>query len=117
MEIYEESAAIYRALSHPVRLKILDLLRHGSLCVCHLEEILDKRQAYVSQQLSVLREAGLVENERVGVQAYYRICHPNLQALLAPLLGEEPRPLPELMAVCNPNLAIPKFDIELEIVR
>ncbi|MBE2194412.1 MAG: helix-turn-helix transcriptional regulator [Anaerolinea sp.] len=81
-ENQEPVAALFKALMHPTRIAILDLLREGAQCVCHLEAALDVRQAYVSQQLSVLREAGLVEDERDGLNVYYRVLKPEVYALL-----------------------------------
>ncbi|MBX3061322.1 MAG: winged helix-turn-helix transcriptional regulator [Anaerolineae bacterium] len=42
-------ANYFKALAHPVRLQILAVLRQGEACVCHLEVILQRRQAYISQ--------------------------------------------------------------------
>lgn len=78
----QTSIALFRALMHPTRLAILDLLRQGEQCVCHLEAYLGKRQAYISQQLMVLREAGLVVDERDGLNVYYRVRDPRLFILI-----------------------------------
>jgi DNA-binding transcriptional ArsR family regulator len=75
-------AQLFRALSHPVRLRILDILAHQEACVCHLTEILGQRQPYVSQQLATLREAGLVTDRRDGTLIYYRLADDALAALL-----------------------------------
>ena len=64
---------IFKALMHPTRLSILEILREGEQCVCHLEAVLNSRQAYISQHLMVLREAGLVEDRREGARIYYRV--------------------------------------------
>ncbi len=69
----EPTTALFRALMHPTRLAILDMLRPGEQCVCHMEAYLGKRQAYISQQLMVLREAGLVDDQRDGLNVYYRV--------------------------------------------
>jgi DNA-binding transcriptional ArsR family regulator len=45
MTSYDELAIRFKALAHPVRLQILDMLRRGEACVCHMEIALDKRQA------------------------------------------------------------------------
>ena len=82
MSAYDASARLFKALMHPTRLEILDLLRDGEACVCHLEAALDLRQAYISQQLSVLREAGLVQDRRDGWNSYYRVTQPQVFALL-----------------------------------
>jgi len=73
MNAYREQSQILKALAHPVRLQILDALREESECVCHLTTLLGKRQAYISQQLSVLREAGLVVDEKEGLNVFYRV--------------------------------------------
>ena len=73
MEAYDRQAEILKALAHPVRLQILDILRDGEQCVCHLEAVLGLRQAYISQQLMLLRRAGLVADRKDGLRVYYRI--------------------------------------------
>ena len=82
MQDYEAQVKIYKALAHPTRLAILDLLRDGEHCVCHLEAYLGLRQAYISQQLMILREAGLVQDRRDGWNIYYRVVRPEVYALL-----------------------------------
>jgi ArsR family transcriptional regulator len=72
-DVYQEQAELHRALNHPVRLAILDILRDGEQCVCHMEAILGLRQAYISQHLMVLRDAGLVEDRRDGWNVFYRV--------------------------------------------
>jgi DNA-binding transcriptional ArsR family regulator len=84
---YEQIAEIFKGLAHPTRLQILDLLREGEMCVCHIEASLSKRQAYVSQQLMTLREAGLVDSRRDGLQVYYRLTNPQITDLLNLMLG------------------------------
>jgi DNA-binding transcriptional ArsR family regulator len=78
MDHYAQSTQMMKALAHPVRLAILDVLRDGEVCVCHLETALNQRQAYISQQLSLLREAGLVEDRREGWRIYYRVSQPQV---------------------------------------
>lgn len=73
---------LFRVLMHPTRLAILDLLRSGEQCVCHLEAQLGKRQAYISQQLMLLREAGLVADRRDGVNVFYRVTAPQIYAVI-----------------------------------
>lgn len=68
-------AADFEVLSHPVRLQLLDVLvrNEGRVCVCDLEAAVPVKQPTVSHHLRLLRDAGLVESEKVGVWAYYRI--------------------------------------------
>ena len=70
---YEKLTDQFKSLAHPVRLQILDILRHDAACVCHINAILDQRQAYISQQLSVLKDAGIVSNKKIGWNVYYTI--------------------------------------------
>jgi DNA-binding transcriptional ArsR family regulator len=74
--------ALFKALMHPARLAILDVLRNGEECVCHIENRLGYRQAYISQQLAVLRDAGLIQDERDGWNVYYRVVRPEVFALI-----------------------------------
>ena len=79
---FESAAKLFKTLTHPARLEILDILRDGEACVCHLEAALGYRQAYISQQLMVLREAGLVQDRRDGWNMYYRVVQPNVYAVI-----------------------------------
>ena len=72
MDSTEKTADFFKALMHPVRLQILAILRGGEECVCHMEATLRLRQAYISQHLAVLREAGLVSVRREGWNIYYQ---------------------------------------------
>ena len=82
MENYKDQAKLFKALMHPVRLEILDILREDEACVCHLEAALGYRQAYISQHLSVLRDAGLVQDRRNGWNIYYRVIKPEVFELI-----------------------------------
>ena len=66
-------AGYFRALGQPVRLEILLAIGTGEACVCHLEAAIGQRQAYISQQLMALREAGIVEGRREGRNIYYSV--------------------------------------------
>ena len=73
METFNSQAKLFKALMHPGRLAILDVLQDGEQCVCHMEAVLGCRQAYISQHLAVLREAGIVEDRRDGWNIFYRV--------------------------------------------
>jgi len=83
MEKVQALAALHRALAHPVRLRLLDILVRREACVCHLTAVLGLRQPYVSQQLAALRDAGLVVARRDGTLVYYRLKDARLAGLLA----------------------------------
>jgi DNA-binding transcriptional ArsR family regulator len=90
MDLYKKQAKLFKVLMHPVRLAILDILRDGEQCVCHMEAFLDLRQAYISQQLMVLRDANLVEDRRDGWNVFYHVTRPEIYAVIdaaLPLLG------------------------------
>lgn len=92
---FETPAKLFKTLMHPVRLAILEILRDDEECVCHMEAILGLRQAYISQQLSVLKEARLVQDRRDGWNIYYRVVRPEVFDVLEAagrMLGGEPHP-------------------------
>ena len=64
---------LFKALGDDTRLRIVALLAHGELCVCHVQEALSLTQPNASRQLSVLKNAGIVESRRQGTWTYYRL--------------------------------------------
>jgi len=64
---------MFKALGDDVRLRIVALLSHGELCVCHIEEALDLTQPNASRHLGILRAAGIVVPERRDKWVYYRL--------------------------------------------
>lgn len=96
---------LFKALMHPARLSILEILRDGEQCVCHLEAVLRCRQAYISQHLIVLREAGLVEDRREGARIFYRVIKPEIFEMVDyayKLSGEQPIHPEKMMVVDCP---------------
>ena len=97
---YREIAGLFHLLSHPARLRILDEVRREEACVCHLQAVLKRPQAYVSQQLRLLREAGLVVDHKDGLNVYYRLADPQAGRLLEAVLGPAGRPTRPLGCPC-----------------
>ena len=64
---------VFRALGDENRVRIVALLVHGELCVCHLETALGLSQPNCSRQLGILKTAGIVDSRRDGTWVYYRI--------------------------------------------
>jgi ArsR family transcriptional regulator, arsenate/arsenite/antimonite-responsive transcriptional repressor len=64
---------LFKALGDETRLRIVALLSHGELCVCHVEEALRVSQPKVSRHLAILRAAGVVDYRREGTWVYYRL--------------------------------------------
>jgi ArsR family transcriptional regulator len=62
---------MFRALGDETRLRIVALLVHGELCVCHLETALGLNQPNASRQLGILKNAGIVASRRDGTWVYY----------------------------------------------
>ena len=81
----QRMADISKALGEPVRLQLVDVLRKhaGRVCVCELVPLFDLSQPTVSHHLKVLREAGIVGSERVGLWAYYFVIPDALTELSA----------------------------------
>nr|WP_240918055.1 metalloregulator ArsR/SmtB family transcription factor [Phycicoccus sp. HDW14] len=72
----ERSAALLKAVADPVRLRLLSAIRAtdgGEACVCDLTDLVGLAQPTVSHHLKVLTEAGLLERERRGTWAWYRL--------------------------------------------
>ena len=70
-------------LAHPVRLQLMNVIARaaGKVCVCDLESAVPVKQPTVSHHLKILREAGLVDSEKLGVWAYYYVQRKNFDAL------------------------------------
>lgn len=96
---YQEASELFHILSHRARLRILDELRKEEACVCHLQAVLERPQAYVSQQLRVLREANMVTDERDGMLVYYHLVNSEVERLLEDVLG--PAGEPKRLAECS----------------
>jgi ArsR family transcriptional regulator len=82
-------ARALRTIADPARLRILSLIQsqpEGEICVCHLTDPLGLTQPTVSHHLKVLLEAGLVQRERRGSWAYYRVV-PETLGVLRDILG------------------------------
>ena len=86
---YDESALVLKALAHPTRLRIVNLIRGQKPCVRRIEEALGLAQPNVSQHLSLLRNVGIVEAERDGNQVCYRIKNPIVLKLLDVLCDQQ----------------------------
>jgi len=75
-------AEFFKALAHPVRIKILELLRTGEMSVTDLQALLEIEASSVSQQLAVLRGKNIVEARKAGTTVYYSVGDPALYELL-----------------------------------
>lgn len=72
----KQELSLFKALSDETRLRIMVLLCEKELCVCQIMWALDLDQAKVSRHLTVLRNAGIVEDRREGLWIYYSLTRP-----------------------------------------
>lgn len=76
LDLLQNRANILKALAHPSRLLIVEELSRGEKCVCELQEMIGADMSTVSKHLSVMKRAGLVEDDKRGLQVFYRLLSP-----------------------------------------
>jgi ArsR family transcriptional regulator len=84
----EQLSGVFKALSDPVRLRVLSLIAShagGEVCVCDITEAFDLTGPTISYHLKLLRQAGLITGERRGTWVYYRV-HPEVLSRLSAVL-------------------------------
>jgi ArsR family transcriptional regulator len=97
---YEARARIIKSMAHPTRLFIVEELSHQERCVCELTEMIGADVSTVSKHLSVLREAGIVKDEKRGSQVFYSLIVPcvlNFFSCVEAVLDSKAREQAELM--------------------
>jgi DNA-binding transcriptional ArsR family regulator len=80
--LHRFKAEFFRALGHPARLRILELLRPGEMAVSELQAALEIEASSVSQQLAILRAKHIVDTRRAGTSVYYAVRDPQIFQLL-----------------------------------
>ncbi|MDI3534684.1 MAG: hypothetical protein PWQ82_1049 [Thermosediminibacterales bacterium] len=75
-QVYKYRAEILKALAHPLRLAIVDYLGDGEKCVCDIIDYLGEKQSNVSRHLSLLRQTGIVDTRKEGLNVYYSLKFP-----------------------------------------
>lgn len=78
-----QRAKVFKALGHPSRLLMVEALGRGELCVCELRDLVGSDISTISKHLSVLKEAGVVADERRGTSVYYSLRMGCVTAFLA----------------------------------
>lgn len=69
-----KKAEIFKALSNPVRLEIIDILSTGEKCVCEIIATLNKyEQPHISKSLTKLKSVGLIEDRKEGLKVFYKL--------------------------------------------
>jgi len=102
--LYDAKAELFRTLGHPTRIRVLEILQAGPTPVRDILAELDLEASNLSQQLAVLRRAGLVSATRTGSTVLYELATPEVAALLAAgraILTEKLVSSEELLAELN----------------
>jgi ArsR family transcriptional regulator, arsenate/arsenite/antimonite-responsive transcriptional repressor len=100
-EPLDVSIELFKAFADPVRLRVLNLLAAGEVCVCNLHTALDLPQSTVSRHLAYLRKRGLVLGRKDGLWVHYRLAKPS---------GELHRSLIGSLGVCSKEIHALKQD-------
>ena len=74
--VYEKQAEVAKAVSHPLRVAVLDFLQDGEQCVCDIAESVGSERSNVSRHLSVMVGAGVLESRKEGLKVFYRVKAP-----------------------------------------
>ncbi len=78
-----DRAVVFKALGHEDRLRIVDELADGERCVCDLVKTVGSSWSTVSRHLSILKAAGILTDEKRGLQVFYRLALPCVNSLSA----------------------------------
>lgn len=97
----EEAAAVLKAVAHPVRLRIVELLEPGEMTVTELLTCLGTQQSYTSQQLNILKSRGVVAARRQGNQIYYSIANPGAIKVIQCIRGQNNYEVPQQQPGCS----------------
>jgi len=81
-KMVEHAAEVLKAIAHPIRLQIVELLQAKEMCVGDIAEALGGKQAITSQQLNMMKAKGVLSCRRDGARVYYRIENKNVIKLL-----------------------------------
>ncbi|MCD2346135.1 ArsR/SmtB family transcription factor [Clostridium guangxiense] len=82
MDKQELSVKIFKALGHPIRYKIVKFLYNGPMCVCKLNEDIEFSQANLSQHLKILKEAGILSCEKIGMNIHYSLSSDEIKNII-----------------------------------
>jgi ArsR family transcriptional regulator len=105
---YSKLAEIFQVLGQPSRLQILFGIGHDEVCVCHLEAMLGERQAYISQELMILKDANLVDFRRSGKNIFYHLVDSELLNQVRAFAQQMNQEIPEYETGPIPGCACPR---------
>lgn len=82
---FKKQAQLFKMLANPVRLEILNTLSKKMVCVNSLSELVSRRQANISQHLSIMKNLGIIDSHRSGQKRCYFITNPEVKKILEKL--------------------------------
>jgi DNA-binding transcriptional ArsR family regulator len=85
--LFEKQAEIAKAISHPLRIAIVNFLKDGQQCVCDIAEFVGSERSNVSRHLSVMVGAGLLEYRKEGLKVIYRLRTPCILGFFSCITG------------------------------
>jgi len=77
-ELAIHAAEVLKAVAHPLRLQIVEALQDGELSVGEIVDALGEKQAVTSQQLTMMKDRGVLASRREGAKVFYRILNPHV---------------------------------------
>ena len=98
--LFERRARIIKAMAHPTRLFIVDKLSHGEHCVCELTKMIGADTSTVSKHLTILKNAGIVDDDKRGLMVFYKLkvpCVLNFFGCVEGVLKEDLKKAKELV--------------------
>ena len=81
-ELAMHAAEVLKAVAHPLRLQIVEVLQNGERSVGEIVDALGEKQAVTSQQLNMMKDRGVLASRRDGAKVFYRIHNPNVIRVL-----------------------------------
>ncbi|MDZ8118210.1 ArsR/SmtB family transcription factor [Pontiella agarivorans] len=99
--LYEAKAKVLKALAHPTRLWMAEQLSAGEMCVCEFVDQIEADFSTISKHLSVLKQAGIVQDEKRGKQVYYTLkvpCVLNFMSCVEAVLENNAKEQAELVS-------------------
>ena len=81
-ELATHAADVLKAVAHPLRLQIVEVLQDGERSVGEIMDALGEKQAITSQQLNLMKDRGVLASRREGAKVFYRIQNPNVIRVL-----------------------------------
>ncbi|MHC4521417.1 MAG: ArsR/SmtB family transcription factor [Planctomycetota bacterium] len=82
-ELANHAAEVLKAVAHPIRLQVVEILETGEMCVGRISEALNEKQAITSQQLNIMKDKGILASRREGTKVFYRLENQNITQVLS----------------------------------